>query len=108
MTYDEASRIYGGIGATRLSALRDNLVQLAIRYAQARTEWSVADLAARRQLDEHRTRIHDAFIDACNILSRNMAAAGEDIEWRRSLGHDRRNIGDFACYLHCILGIHAR
>ncbi|MFZ1641935.1 MAG: hypothetical protein WAV07_11025 [Candidatus Contendobacter sp.] len=30
---------------------------------------------------------------------------GETIGWRALLGDDRKNIGDFACYLHCLLGV---
>ena len=37
-----------------------------------------------------------------------MAKVGEDIEWRREVGDDRKTIGDFACLLHCVLGIQAR
>ncbi len=37
-----------------------------------------------------------------------MAKAGEDVAWRTVLGEDRKNIGDFACYLHCILGLRSR
>jgi len=55
-----------------------------------------------------KTVSHDAFIDSCNILSRNMAKAGEDNSWREVLGDNRKEIGDFACYLSCILGIKAR
>lgn len=36
-----------------------------------------------------------------------MANNGEDITWRKTLGDDRKIIGDFACYVHCILGIQA-
>jgi tetratricopeptide (TPR) repeat protein len=46
--------------------------------------------------------------DACNILSRAMNERGKDISWRAQLGQDRREIGDFACYIHCILGLSAR
>jgi hypothetical protein len=37
-----------------------------------------------------------------------MADNDEDITWRKMLGDDRKAIGDFACYLHCILAIQAR
>jgi hypothetical protein len=59
-------------------------------------------------MDDRRTKAHDAFIDACDILARDMR--GRDIEpvWRQELGEDRREIGDFACLLHCIIGISAR
>ena len=59
-------------------------------------------------MDPERTRAHNALIDCCNILSRNMRTAGEDNSWRVALGDDRKAIGDFACLLHCLLGISAR
>ncbi len=51
---------------------------------------------------------HNTLIDNCNILSRNMAKKSGDVSWREVLGDDRREIGDFACYLHCILGLSAK
>lgn len=59
-------------------------------------------------MDAGRTRAHNAFIDACNILSRQMARPGEDVAWRARLRSDRKILGDFACYLHCLLGLKAR
>jgi len=66
----------------------------------------VADDGA--ELDQARRISHNAFIDTCNILSRNMIKEGEDASWRRLLGNDRKAIGDFACYLTCILAVQAR
>jgi hypothetical protein len=37
-----------------------------------------------------------------------MAKSGEKVEWRRVLDNDRKVIGDFACYIHCMCGIGAR
>jgi len=37
-----------------------------------------------------------------------MGKAGEDNSWRMKLGDDRKDLGDFACYLHCLLGILSR
>jgi len=59
-------------------------------------------------MDEERTIAHNAFISACDVLSRNMKAAGEDIQWRFQIGNDRKSIGDFACLLHAVIGIKAR
>lgn len=62
----------------------------------------------RLELEDSRIRCHDAFIDSCNILSRNMEKAGENYSWREKLGNDRKVIGDFACFIHFKLGIDAR
>jgi hypothetical protein len=62
----------------------------------------------RQDADAGRTAAHNAFIDALNILSRAMKKEGKDNEWRRLLGDDRKEIGDFACFLVAHLGILAR
>jgi len=58
-------------------------------------------------MERHRTATHDTLIDACDILSRNMKKSGEDASWRALL-KERKEIGDFACYIHCVLGLAAR
>ena len=83
-------------------------VEAAARYAQIRVAWAMSDAAGRRAMDPSRTSAHDVFIDECNILSRAMAAAGESNAWRAEIGTDRREIGDFACLLHCAVGLRAR
>ncbi len=108
MNLDTAQKVYRQIETTKLVQLKEDLIRLAVRYARARTDWLLADTEKHREIDAHRTATHDALIDACNILSRNMAKKGEDISWRASLGDDRKGIGDFACYLHCILGLAER
>ena len=59
-------------------------------------------------MDGQRRAAHNAFIDACNAMSRAMHTAGFSNEWRAELTMDRKEIGDFACYMHCILGVRAR
>lgn len=108
MTLTEADAIYTLILESKLSSLADKLVQSAIRYARIRVDWYVLYTPGRVAMDEERTRAHDAFIDACNILSRNMDAQGEDNSWRQKIGTDRKSIGDFACLLHAVMGIRAR
>lgn len=80
----------------------------AIRYAEIRARYFLEDSGGKADLEESRSRAHDSFIDACNILSRAMGATGEDNTWRQSLGDDRRVIGDFACYVALFLGLKAR
>ena len=74
----EAREISTSIFGTSLRPLADDLLRRAIRYAHLRAERFLADLDARKAMDGTRTRAHDAFIDACNILSREMTKAGED------------------------------
>ena len=91
-----------------LEILKRNLLTRAVQYARIRTDWALAPLDDRVEMDQPRRAAHNAFIDACNIMSRNMNKKGHAIAWRRRLGQDRKEIGDFACHLHCILGIMAR
>lgn len=107
MEYDIAIGIYRAFRGTKAAEERDDLIELAIRYAQARVEYLRADVERQRWLGPDRAATHNAFIMACDILSRRMRENGEDATWRSILGNDRRRLGDFACLLHCILGIAA-
>jgi hypothetical protein len=108
MTLEETRSIQQTIALSRWSELADELTAAAVRYARLRVDWQLADGDARRAMDEERTRAHDAFIDSCGILARSMETAGEDASWHRRIGNDRKTIGDFACWLHCLLGLQAR
>ena len=77
-------------------------------YAVLRYEWHLADPDARREMETRRTAAHNAFIDTLNILTRNMIRAGGDVTWRKSIGDDRKAIGDFAVFLSAYFGILAR
>ncbi len=107
MDFDTANRLYRQVEATKLVGLKKDLLAIAVRYARLRTDWQLAEANQRREMERHRTATHDALIDACNILSRNMTKSGEDASWRALL-EERKEIGDFACYIHCFLGLTAR
>ena len=108
MSVDQIRKIYAQMRATQYQSLLDHLIKAAVSYARIRVDWQLANQEKRREMDDLRSRAHTAFIDACNILSRNMGNAGEDNSWRIWIGENRQSIGDFACYLHCLLGIVAR
>ncbi len=110
LSYETARTVWEGLEAARTPELRTAVVQAGVRYARLRTDWALATRQARTggDLSDRRRQAHDAFIDACNELSRRMIQRGEDISWRQLLGDDRLTIGDFACYLHCFLGLKAR
>jgi len=95
-------------GDADCAELKRAFIASALRYARLRADWAVADTAARMTLDDERTVAHNALIDACNILTRYMARKGQSVVWRQQLSGDRKLIGDFACYVHAILGIGAR
>lgn len=108
MNYTTAERAFEQIEDSALEPLRQDLIAAATRYAAMRAKWYLEPIDGRREMDAARTRAHDAFIGACNILSRQQAKDGEDNSWRAKIGDDRKSIGDFACYLNCIIGVRAR
>jgi hypothetical protein len=108
MDIEKFNEIVKCLISTKLTDLKTELFDYAIRYARIRTDWYLASDEKRRELGDTRTRAHDALIDSCNILSRNMAQSGEENTWRINLGTERKEIGDFACYVHYFLGINAR
>ena len=108
MTYETAVRAWEEISESKQLALKEQLARAAVAYARVRTDWRLVSREERLNMGPRRTALHEVFIDACNILSRAMAKAGESAGWRKRLGDDRTTIGDFACLLHAHLGIQAR
>lgn len=113
MTSETAKEIYEAIltsvsGNPVLEQAEQDLLKAAVRYARIRTDWKMATLEERKGMDATRTAAHNALIDACNIVSRNAIKQGRTAAWRALLGEDRKEIGDFACYLHAIIGISVR
>ena len=88
--------------------MKKSFYKNAVRYAHLRAQWLLVDREQREIMHEERRSAHNVFIDACNIMSRNMIKNGEDASWRKELGDDRKVIGDFACYINYVLGIKAR
>ncbi|MCU7494941.1 MAG: DUF3232 domain-containing protein [Ignavibacteria bacterium] len=107
MSLETAEKIFALLKETQHKRLKQDLLEAAIKYANIRAQWAVIPREERAEMSRTRTIAHDAFIDSCNILSRNMQKSGENGAWRNLLGNDRIVIGDFACYIHCILGISA-
>jgi len=108
MTIETAQKIFDDLTCARDEELKVAVIASAIRYAQLRAEWAQSSPERRREMDATRTRAHNAFIDACNILRRAQARSGADNKWRTPLGHDRKNLGDFACFIHLFLALSAR
>jgi hypothetical protein len=107
MTFEAAVTVLGSI-KTRELELKNDLIIYAVRYARIRADWQLAVISERRVMESQRTSAHNSLIDAANILSRAMSKIGEETTWREKLGNDRKEIGDWACYIHAHLGIQAR
>lgn len=113
LSWEEAREILASVRAETeddpaLLGLRRAWLLAAVRYAQVRAEWNLLTREERTTRDRHRTQLHEAFIDSCNALGRNLVQRERDATWRRRLGDDRKTIGDLACHLHCLLGLEAR
>ena len=108
MDWEKATRIAHAIGRSRLKVNRMVLFRKAADYARMRVDWQLSTPEERLLMDADRTRSHDAFIEACDMMGRCMEDEKEDFSWREELGKDRKEIGDLACYLHLILGLVAR
>jgi hypothetical protein len=106
--WEKATRIAHAIGKSQLQVIRMVLFRKAADYARMRVDWQLSTPEERLLMDADRTRSHDAFIEACDMMGRCMEDEKEDFSWREDLGRDCKEIGDFACYLHLILGLVAR
>lgn len=108
MTLQEAIEILEQMRRSSHTQRRNDVIGEAVQYARLRVDWLRTPRAEREDVDRRRRIVHDALVDTCRILARNMAGSGEPVDWWQTLGDDRRRIGDFACLLHCILGLEAR
>ncbi|MEI8356537.1 MAG: hypothetical protein WCG31_10700 [Deltaproteobacteria bacterium] len=108
MNWEKATGIAYGIGKSRLCERRLDLFRKGVEYARIRVEWQLSAPEERLGMDERRRALHNAFIEACESMAMDMREEGEELSWKSELGCDRKEIGDFACYIHLILGLVAR
>lgn len=73
MNYEIAEEILKQIVTTKLEALKNDLIQKAVKYARLRVDYQLTPVDSRNEIGSLRTKAHNDFIDSCNILSRNMA-----------------------------------
>jgi len=105
LDYNTAFQAFQSVQDSKLSILKNSLFKAAIRYAEIRVQWQFLNKDERAEINQERTAAHNRFIDCCNILSKQQSIIYEDNGWRNNIGIDRKLIGDFACYLHCFIGI---
>ncbi len=91
-----------------LKKLLEDLLDLALRYAESVCRWqrivkengaSFDEQGTRASIEDTRTRIHDAFDSQVNILCRTLSQHGKSTKWRDSVGHDRPAAGRLALCL---------
>jgi hypothetical protein len=100
--------LFQAVDSSSLKKPRDSFYKLAIRYSVVRAQWNFLSVEDKIETNDERTRLHNTLIDSLNILARNMEKTGESVLWRKTLGDDRKVIGDFACYVVAWLGIRQR
>lgn len=114
MEFTEAIQIFdvirsdGDKSDSDWAELYDEMLIHAFRYAQIRAEWMRKSQAERGAEDNARTAAHNAFIDRLNILARYALRIGRGANWIFICEKDRKEIGDFACLIHCIAGLEMR
>ena len=82
------------------------MFRAAARYAKIRAEWFTYPLQERAVMDDERTSAHDHFISSLNTIANMQGETGR--QWRERLGNDRKEVGDFACYITLFRGLEAR
>lgn len=117
LTFQEAEKIYSQILHSANTRDRDfqefweDMIKSAIAYANTRAEWCVQTLEVRRDIDDSRTRQHNAFMTDLKVIANYMKQQNWSSVWFDKLGtieSDRKRFGDFACYLVCINSLNAR
>ena len=86
----------------------NRLIPKAVEYSDYRSRWLGMSTIEQNNIERDRACNHDIFVDTKNDLGKYMLDHNMDITWTILLGEDRKNIGDFACYLSYVQGIKAR
>lgn len=92
-------------------SLYEDLLALAIKYADVRAHWTLWDREKKREEDPARTSRHNQVIIAFDTLARYLRMQGKAASWRDNIEEEsenpyyRKRIGDFACYLAFMEGL---
>jgi hypothetical protein len=104
ISFNLAMEIFIQIEKSKLIQLREVLYESAFRYHECRFGWKFKTLGESHDVEGERSIAHDAFINNCDIMARNMKDMGEPYLWRTKLTNDRKVIGDLASILVAIIG----
>ncbi len=88
-------------GDETLSELLDEMLGYCLRYAETVCQFEQVVMAGgdRAEIDAIRGTVHDATMDAINILSRNLQKRGKDNQWIAKIVNDRAKYGKMAILL---------
>lgn len=101
MELEQAQQIFNIINNSGHQPLVNSLLKSAVRHSHLRVDWYFSDQEKRNEMDEERTIARNAFISTCDILSRNMKAAGEDNQWRLQIGTEKKINWLFCLHVKC-------
>lgn len=96
---DLYEEIKGNIKDEDSKELWDELLGKAIEYTNWRAKWSLMTVQEKLDKDPSRTSCHDSLIVKFNQLSRYLDSIGVEHGWRKAIGEQRKDIGDFANYI---------
>ena len=105
---DLVERVIGAINSedeTERELVKD-FTDLAMKYTTIRYQWNYYSREEKLEQDAYRTSVHNRLIDALNIFCRYEMSIGKqapDFD-----GRDRKDIGDMANKLICMLAIRER
>ena len=109
LTFEEAIQMFHSLKESHKDGDPDELmkkmINSAVDYVSLRAKWNIFSDKEIVRMDSIRSQYHDLFILSLDKLARYMTDIGQDTAWREKLGDDRKQIGDFACYIACIQGI---
>ncbi|HVI42978.1 MAG TPA: hypothetical protein VM577_20415 [Anaerovoracaceae bacterium] len=114
MNYEESVRFFdlirqaGNENDEDWIELYNDFMEHAVEYAHTRAQWYFMTPNEIGEANKSRTVQHDIVISSIDILARYAKSKDWDASWETILDRDRKDIGDFACYIHAIIGIGRR
>ena len=113
LTFEECQKIHQTIlnnigNDEEILKVWSEFLQASISYAHIRSQWLLWEREERQQKDEGRTAKHERVIYCLKLPSRYLGQEGVDVSWFDSIEDNRKQIGDFACYIAYIYSINAR
>lgn len=114
MDYEESVKLFdlirqaGNDSDEDWKKLYNDFLEQAANYAHTRAMWFFITPREIGEANKRRTELHDAVIASIRTLSNHANSKGYDVLWAIILERDRRDIGDFASFIHAIKGIGRR
>ena len=113
LTFEECQNIHQTIlnnigNDEEILEVWSEFLQASISYAHIRSQWLLWEREERQQKDEGRTAKHERVIYCLKLLRRYLGKESVDISWFDAIEDNRKQIGDFACYIAYIYSINAR